>query len=277
MSETETREVGFFDADEPEQIRYRAVSRLALVALVVSLFSPLALSHLILCAVPLTAIALSLVALRTIAQPDSRLIGRRAAMFGVVLGAFFLTLTLSSHFSRRHVICRQAEEYAAHWLDLVRGAKNEDTDNADQLRQKRWRLYEAFELTKEFDKRVPRGVDLDQLYGDTDAEFDPDQAGPEEPSQFDEARTSFQHMFQDEPLKTILSVGHDGELRYDGVHSYLGQKDGHSVALAFSLTYRDGGETKTLPFLVYARRGDLEVADEPPRKQWRIESVGHVP
>ena len=64
---------------------YHSVSSVAVVALVVGILSPLAFAHVLLWSLPLVGVAVSLAALVQIDRSDGVLIGRKAAIVGLVL------------------------------------------------------------------------------------------------------------------------------------------------------------------------------------------------
>ena len=85
--------IGLMELDAPAEYQdlespagaYHSVSALAIIALVVGLLSPLAFAHELLWALPLTAIALSIVAIVRIDRSEGLLIGRWAAVLGLVV------------------------------------------------------------------------------------------------------------------------------------------------------------------------------------------------
>jgi hypothetical protein len=79
---SDTSGAGRVDADVVE---YRAISVLALFALVLAVASVLAFAHPALWAIPLAAVLVSLLALRRIAENPNRMLGRRVAIFSLLL------------------------------------------------------------------------------------------------------------------------------------------------------------------------------------------------
>ena len=79
-----------FDAADEEVARYRAISSLAVAGLLAGLLSPLAMFAAVLWLVPLAAVVLSGLALRRIATRSPELVGRPAALAGLLLGTAFL-------------------------------------------------------------------------------------------------------------------------------------------------------------------------------------------
>jgi hypothetical protein len=109
-----------FESADEEVARYRALSSLALVGLLAGLLSPLAMFSSLLWLVPLAAMVVSGLALRRIAARRSDLVGRPAALAGLVLGVTFLVAAPVSDMLYRHFLRQQARQFAQIWIDAVR-------------------------------------------------------------------------------------------------------------------------------------------------------------
>jgi hypothetical protein len=90
---------------DDESREYRSVEPLAIVALVLGLFSPLAIVASLWCVVPLFGLAAAGGALMRIARDERR--GRAMALVGMVLAAFFLMVPLARYASSQWLLARQ--------------------------------------------------------------------------------------------------------------------------------------------------------------------------
>ena len=109
-----------FDAADEEVARYRALSSLAVAGLLAGLLSPLAMFAPVLWLVPLAAVVLSGLALRRIAARWPELVGRPAALAGLMLGVAFLVAAPVDDLVYRYFLRQQARQFAEIWIDAVR-------------------------------------------------------------------------------------------------------------------------------------------------------------
>ena len=109
-----------FDAADEVVARYRAISSLAVAGLLAGLLSPLAMLTSVLWMLPLAAAVLSGIALRRITTRWPQLVGRRAALIGLMLGAAFLVAAPVDDMLYRHFLRQQARQFAEIWIDAVR-------------------------------------------------------------------------------------------------------------------------------------------------------------
>ena len=77
---------------DPEMADYRPVSGIGIAALLIGLAAPLALVHPMLWCVPAIGAGVAIVALVRIRRSEIPLIGRKAAILGLVLSLLFVTL-----------------------------------------------------------------------------------------------------------------------------------------------------------------------------------------
>jgi hypothetical protein len=120
-----------FHADDLEQIAsYRNLSGLAVVSLLFGLAAPLSFMFPLLLAIPIFGTAVSLVALRRIANSEGVLAGRWAAIVGLALCLASGFATVSYAQVKRWMYVRQAEDLARHWIELV---SSEQLDQAFKL------------------------------------------------------------------------------------------------------------------------------------------------
>jgi hypothetical protein len=129
-TESSTSEPAFHADDADEVAEYRNVSALAIVGLVFGLMSPLCFASPLFMAIPLFGVAISVLALRRIAASDGALVGRWAAIAGLVLAV----LSASAAISREQIIStirtRQAAALGRDWLELLLQG---DTEKAFRL------------------------------------------------------------------------------------------------------------------------------------------------
>lgn len=127
---------------------YRAVSGLAVVALLVSLFSLLAIVMSELIAVPIAAIVLSVLAWRRIQTRSDELTGRRLVLVGLAIPCLVLGVLAARIPLHSSLLYSHAHKHAETWLTLL----------AEE------RLYEAHQLTMELRQRQAEGTRLDAEY-----------------------------------------------------------------------------------------------------------------
>ena len=217
---------------------YRAVSPLAVVALLLGLASAAALAHPLLAVVPLAAIVLSTLALRTIAAAARQAAGRGLAVAGLCLATLFLGWGLAAHFQHQATIRSQAREFVDDWLQILASG---DLQRAHQL-------------------HVAREYRLDPQ-AHMQAIYDSNQ----------EAGTSFTSFFYNPALERFRAAGRS--VRYRFVEIVLQSRD--SLADEVVLKYELEGAAEPIPFWITVRRtyknhlrsADWEiykVTDEPP-------------
>ena len=119
-----------FNLADDEVVPYRSLSSLRLAGLLAGLLSPLAFFGLSLWLLPLAAAVVSALALRQIAVQSPYLVGREAALAGLLLGVTFLVAAPTNAAVYRYFIRREARQFAAQWIDDVR---NGDVLAANQL------------------------------------------------------------------------------------------------------------------------------------------------
>jgi len=116
-------------ASPADATEYRAVSPLAIVALVVGLLSALALAAPVLWIVPLLGLLISSAALLSL-QEGSGLVGRPAALAGLAFSIFFGTAAPTAWLAADWRLDRDAQAFGLAWFDfLARG----ETHRAHQL------------------------------------------------------------------------------------------------------------------------------------------------
>jgi hypothetical protein len=156
MTATETPNVErpFSTSEQPDD-EYRPLSQLAIVCLVVSVLSPLALVIPVLWIIPLVAIVLAALSLRAIAASEGELRGRGLAATALALALLFLSWAVAGEVSTNVVLARQSRQHAETWWQLIHEG----------------RTYEAHQLTLGHSVRLPADVSLEEMYeGETETE-----------------------------------------------------------------------------------------------------------
>jgi len=200
-----------FDAADGEIVRYRALSSLAMLALLAGLLSPLAMFAPSLWLAPLAAVILAGLALWRIARRAPDLIGRAAALTGLMLGVAFLVAAPVDEMVYRYCLRQQAREFAAMWIDAVRHGE----------------VYKAHHLMVDPKHRQSLESKLADFYVANET-----------------WRRSLNY-FRNEPvMRTLFRLGQDAQIRF-----YETRAEGHSdvfdyVQQIYAVTYYPDEEKK---------------------------------
>jgi hypothetical protein len=117
-------------AGADEDAVYRTPSILAIVSLVFGLASPLSMFAPLLLVIPLTGVALALLALRRIALSDGALIGRTAAVLALALAVASVSATFTRTAVAQELLSRQARATAFQWIEFLQRG---DAEKAFQM------------------------------------------------------------------------------------------------------------------------------------------------
>jgi hypothetical protein len=241
MSSIPPPTVGFSPGESDLLDQYRSISWLAVTSLVLGAASCTVLFSPLLCWLPILAVALGVVAQRSIRQQQPRLAGRAAALCGVALALFFGTWGLSQATLRRAIICRQARNYAQQWLELVQAG----------------RLLEAHQLHLPRDQRLTPQTSADGFY-----------------RQNQEMRRNRDTFFESPPLKAIIRVGTQGRLRFQGDEGteseWIAKNRLDYVSQRFAFDYEEDGRPQTVSFFVIMTRRPNRTAGE---VTWEVRDV----
>jgi hypothetical protein len=134
----------------------KTISRAALVALVLGLFSALTLVSLLLAFIPLLTIVLGALSLRSIRASEGRVVGAWPAAIGVCMATFFLGWSVTQSFSRELTLEGHGRRFAEAWLALV--AKG-DLQQAHQMMVPAHNRILSAELRKEFYEKNPKALE----------------------------------------------------------------------------------------------------------------------
>jgi hypothetical protein len=112
-----------------EEITYRSVSVLSIIALVVGLFAPLALLAPILWVIPALGLVLATIALSRINGSAGTLVGRAAALAGLALCVACIFAIAARTLVARQLVSQQARQVALEWIaDVQAGATEQAFD-----------------------------------------------------------------------------------------------------------------------------------------------------
>lgn len=195
-----------FDAADEEVARYHALSSLAVAGLLAGLLSPLAMCASVLWLVPLAAVILSGFALWRIATRWPDLVGRPAALAGLMLGAIFLVAAPVDNLLYRYFLGQQAQQFAEIWFDAVR--------NGD--------VHEAHQLMIDPKHRPPRESNLPEFYR-------------QNPNWQQKMK-----LFADEPtMRTLFALGPAAEIHFHETTTDSRQEVFNVVQQTYAVTYPD--------------------------------------
>jgi hypothetical protein len=229
-----------FDAPADDVLRYRAVSGLAVAGLLAGLASPVALMGLPGWMVPAGGVLLNVLALARIARAGTALVGRKAALAGLVLSLLFAAAAISRWYVASRLLRNEAMRFTAVWFDALRQGNPQ----------------KAFQLTLDPEHRWPAGEDP--------RNFDRDNPRRHE---------QVQRFLLQPPVQALLALGPKAQVRFCEAAD-LGQQDGHPwVQLTYAVSCDDPGGasfllTLTLDRFVAAGRTDWRLvrvdSDLPP-------------
>ncbi len=231
MSDKDLKSAHLSESPEAEACgQYRSVSGLAVIGLFLGLLSPLALTGPAAWLVAVAAIIICLAALWRIRQKAETMIGRKAAVVGLVLAVLFGATAVSQWFSHRWIIERQARGIATAWFDLL----------ADDQPLK------AHQLNLIPAERKPLDGPLLHVY----------QRGPKRREELDK--------FLEEPLiRTILALGKKADIRFYKCGGIWGPPGKENVQEIYSISFDDEqGKRKTFFATVLLRRFPADQAEK---------------
>lgn len=172
--------------DEKPLAEYRSVSRIAVFAALFGVASAAVLISPLLVVVPLAAVVLAVVALRSIDASEGQLVGRVPALVGLSLAVLFVGWGFSRYVTRQTQLEKHAQAFAEQWLALMAEGRHR----------------EAYQLQQSSAQRFFSAEALEHLFDD-----DP------------ERRDMFQTALTQPPLSDFLAEGRDVRYRYEGVAS----------------------------------------------------------
>lgn len=200
--------------------RYQSPNVWSLVTAALGVLSLLALIQPVFWIVPLLAVVIGLVALRSLAEHPEQ-IGRRAVLVGLALAVFFGAWASTRYFSRREWLTREARERADAWLELVRTKQ----------------LQEAHQLQTRFAERWTADVSMDEVF-----------------PQSERMQVDYLTQFESEPLRTLAALPGEPRVEFERSEDYEPSRNLDTVTLRYRVFYEKRGREQVLPILVVMRR-----------------------
>jgi hypothetical protein len=223
--------------DEVEELpEYRSISGVAVIGLVLALFSPLALGRGLLIIVPLVAGFLCAIALIRIGRSEGRLVGSKAAIIGLCLATFFAAAVPAQFLTWRMGLHARAKPVALAWLTALQQG---DPHIAHQLTKP--------DLTRR------------SLSGNLWEFYRVDQA----------ARRELEEFVSQEGVELLLTLGERAEIRYyEPAEIVELSQTARLVTQHYAVTYEDPQAGRTTFFIAVTleRRDPSGSVGE----QWRV-------
>lgn len=223
MSEAEIQESRLSEPREADVIQYRAISGLAAGGLVVGLVAPVALAHPLLWSVPLAGVILCLLALRQIARHAPALIGRKAAVAGLILSVMSGIAGPTEWLAYGRLIDAEGRRFAIDcWFEFLRN--NEP--------------HKAHQLTTPPEARLPLDEALWNRYA-TGSDFQ---------------REELLNYVRQPEIQSLLALGDRARVRfYDTESRYRSEGDG-VLKQVYAVTYTEAGQRKSFFIRLTLRR-----------------------
>jgi hypothetical protein len=212
MPEVEAHTPRLSNAHDDEVLKYQAVSGQAVAGLIFGVAAALAFIHPALWIVPVAGILVAGLALWRIARDAPALVGRKAALAGLMLSIFFATAAPSGWFAYRALMRREARQFAQVWFDFLR----------------RDHPHKAHQLTRHPRYRLPLDESLWVAY--------------EEGS---DPRNELENYVLRPEVHALLALGDKARVRYYHTEGQ-GTVEGHeSLYQVYAVTYDEAGGKKT--------------------------------
>ena len=221
-------------ADGRGQLEYRAVSKLAVAAVVVGLLAPMALIAPLLWAIPALGVALAVIALQQLSSSSGELVGRKAALTGLALSLTFLVAAPVRQASAHWYLHREAQAWGQLWFELL--ANDEP--------------HKSHQLTLGVGMRQPLDAHLWDAYRDNS-----------------QLKASLEDFVEEPLVRALLALGPKAEVQFWGnVAQQASGKTSH-VVQDYSVRYGTGDEKVTffcrLTFERFTKRDSGQVS-------WRV-------
>ncbi|MGA2034773.1 MAG: hypothetical protein ABSG68_21195 [Thermoguttaceae bacterium] len=223
-----------FDPHEAEAHGYRALSGLAVGALLFALLSPAAMISPILWALPATALVLAAWALRRIAKSERALAGRNFALWALVPALVFAAAAPTETLVYRCLIHRQARQVAGLWFEALANGEPQ----------------KAHQLVLDPRSRETREDKLWEFYRE----------GPH-------WRRELQNYAADPLVRTLLALGHNARSRFYQVVGEADEEHGQWLQLLYAVSFRKDDSLQSF-FVRLTLERQQEQADE---VQWRLD------
>ena len=220
-----------------ELAEYRSLTPAAIVGLILGLFAPVAFLSPLLVLVPVVGIVFSLIALRKIATSDGSVVGRPAAMAGLILSTICAAAFLSQAIGMKWLANRQAIPVAQEWFQLL-------AEGNPQA---------AIELTADPAGRKAVGPELVDYYASDETAY-----------------KRLQDFVQSPAIRALLALGDKANVRYYN-HAGFGRLPGGrwQVAQHYAVTFHESPDDKPKTFFILlSLQKDPATATSP--GGWRI-------
>ena len=231
MSANNHKPARLAEAPDPQAFtQYRSVCGLAIVGLLFGLLSPLALIDPAAWLVPLVAVIICWTAILRIRRHDTVMIGRKAAICGLVIAVLSGTTAVSQWFSHRSFVERQAREVATAWFALLADDQPLKAHQLNLIPAERKPL--DGDLPGVYKRRLKNREDLDE--------------------------------FLEKPLvRTILGLGKKADIRFYKCEGMWGPFGKENVKEIYLISFDDeNGKRKTFFASVLLRRFPPKQPDE---------------
>ncbi|MBN1588407.1 MAG: DUF4190 domain-containing protein [Pirellulales bacterium] len=233
MTDQDATRPHFGPSHEANQ-EYHAVSGLAVASLVFGLLSVAALIDPLAWLLPLTGILLALLAFWRLAQRRPELVGRKAAVIGLLLSLFFGGIATGHWAVYRWMLAYEARQVDMAWFDYF-------AEGQPQL---------AHQLTLKPDDRQPPGTDAWTAYRTS--------------------RSLHDALAKDvaEPLsRTLLALGKKATVRFYATETVRHTPLETVVVGLYAVTFNDAGKKTSFFVRLYTKRVPATIAGRTP---WQI-------
>jgi hypothetical protein len=222
-----------FHAEDSELTHYRAMSGLAVAALLLGIASPLAMLAVPLWIVPWVGVLVGIAALWRIARQAPALAGGKVAWVGLTVAIVFAVAAPSDWIAYRMFVRREARQFVGTWFQLLAQRQPHKAHHLTVSPRFRWALDDKL---WSFYRESPRW------------------------------RLDLEAFGNDRLVRTLAALGPDAHARYCGtlVQDREEQKD--IVILLYAVTYPEPPERKTFFVAVRAERQQ----PDPGRSDWQI-------
>jgi hypothetical protein len=219
---------------------YAAVSGLAVAALVFGILSVAALVDPLAWGIPAVGAVLGAVALARIVRRPGELVGRKAAVAGLLLSLFFGSVAVGERNVYRALLRREARQVARAWFERV-------AERQPQL---------AHQLSLDPDHRQPPGSDAWVAYRKNG-----------------DLHNSLEKYVGEPLMRTLLALGEKATVRYYGSPAIEGNRGQESVVLLYAVTFDAEHGKKTFFVQVVARHTSADIEGRIP---WAVVNAGGV-
>lgn len=208
------------ESGDAEIAQYHPLSKMAVAALALGLFSPLAVLEPVLFLIPLVGIVAGVAALMLIARNTPALLGRKVALAGLILSVGFGTAAPAHWLTYRELLRREARQFAMAWFDFLR---------EDQPQK-------AFQLTRHPNYRQPLDDSLWDYY-----------RSHEHVRRELEKYVAPKGRYDTGPrlVRTLLALGPKAQVRYFSTDGQMRLGGVDVVHQTYVVTYDDAGQRKT--------------------------------